>query len=143
MRERAKRFDFPLAAAIEVLYHSPARRRLQDVLTAIRYGLPIASCGQKLKPNAEYGLKAPYAFAKLFEKDPGVVNRTLEIAERCHFSLNEIRYRYPSEALPNGMTSAEWLRRQIFRGAHWRYRDQIPNDVIALITKELEVIEVQ
>lgn len=141
LRERAKRFDFPLAAALEVLYHSPARRRLQDVLTAIRYGIPIASCGQKLKPNAEYGLKAPYAFARLFEKDPGVVNRTLEIAERCHFSLNEIRYRYPSEALPNGMTSAEWLRRQIFRGAHWRYGDQIPNDVIALITKELEVIE--
>ena len=73
LRERAKRFGFPLVAANEVLYHTPARRRLQDVLTAIRYGIPVASCGRKLKPNAEYGLKAPYAFARLFDDDPAVI----------------------------------------------------------------------
>jgi len=108
LRERAKSFGFALAAANEVLYHTPARRRLQDVLTAIRHGIPVAACGRKLKPNAEYGLKPPHAFARFFADDPGAVERTAEIAERCNFSLNEIRYRYPSQALPNGMTSAEW-----------------------------------
>jgi error-prone DNA polymerase len=140
-RDLAKRFAIPLAAANEVLYHNPSRRRLQDVLTAIRHGIPVAACGRKLKPNAEYGLKPPYAFARLFAADPGAIERTLEIAERCNFSLDEIRYRYPSEQLPNGMTSAQWLRRQAFNGARRRYGDCVPDTVAAQLEKELEIIE--
>jgi error-prone DNA polymerase len=141
LRERAGRFGIPPVAANEVLYHTPARRRVQDVLTAIRYGLPVASCGQKLKPNAEYGLKPCYAFAQLFADDPAAVQRTLEIAERCNFSLDEIRYRYPSERLPSGMTSAEWLRELTFKGASRRYPNGIPGEIAAQIEKELEIIE--
>ncbi len=141
LRERAKRYGFSLVAANEILYHTPARRRLQDVLTAICYGIPVVSCGRKLKPNAEYGLKPPHAFARLFGDDPAAVERTLEIAERCNFSLNEIRYRYPSEELPNGMTSAQWLRRQAFNGARRRYENQVPDPIVAQIEKELEIIE--
>jgi error-prone DNA polymerase len=94
-----------------------------------------------LKPNAEYGLKPPHAFAHLFADDPGAVARTLEVAERCHFSLGEIRYRYPSEKLPGGMTSAEWLRQQAFTGARRRYGDRVPAPVVAQLEKELEIIE--
>ena len=141
MREWAKRYGFPLVAANEVLYHTPARRPLQDILTAIRHGVPVASCGRKLKPNAEHDLKAPYAFARLFADDPAAFERTLEIAERCNFSLKEIRYRYPSEHLPDGTTSAERLRRQTFNGAQWRYGNEIPNNVVGQLEKELEIIE--
>ena len=141
LRQRAMRFGFPLIAASEVLYHTPARRRLQDVLTAIRYGIPIVACGRRLKPNAEHGLKPPYAFDKLFGDDSAAVARTLAVAERCSFSLDEIRYRYPSEELPDGTTSAEWLRRQTLGGARWRYGEQIPGEIAAQIEKELEIIE--
>jgi error-prone DNA polymerase len=141
LRQCAKRCGFPLVAANEVLYHTPARRPLQDILTAIRHGVPVASCGRKLKPNAEHDLKAPYAFARLFADDPAAFERTLEIAERCNFSLKEIRYRYPSENLPDGTTSAAWLRRLTFEGAHWRFGATIPPAVVAQLEKELEIIE--
>src|SRR5258706_903364 len=137
-REREKHFAIPLVAANEVLYHNPLRRRLQDVLTAIRHGIPVAACGRKLKPNAEYGLKPPYGFARLFGDDPVALARTLEIAERCNFSLDEIRYRYPSEKLPDGTTSAQWLRQQAFNGARWRYGDSISETVAVQLDKELE-----
>src|SRR5258706_6614902 len=140
-RERAKHFAIPLVAANEVLYHHPSRRRLQDIFTAIRHGIPVAACGRKLKANAEYGLKPPYAFAQLFSDDSAALERTLEVAARCNFSLDEIRYRYPSEELPNGMTSAQWLRRQTFNGAQRRYEDGIPDGIVAQIEKELEIIE--
>ncbi|HET7007862.1 MAG TPA: error-prone DNA polymerase, partial [Candidatus Binatia bacterium] len=140
-RERMGRLGIPSVAANEVLYHNPSRRRLQDVLTAIRHGVAVAACGRKLKPNAEFGLKAPYAFGRLFGDDPAAMERTIEIAERCSFSLSEIRYRYPSEKLPGGTTSAQWLRRQVLQGARRRYGEHIPETVAALLEKELEIIE--
>jgi error-prone DNA polymerase len=142
LRERAKRYGFSLVAANEVLYHTPARRPLQDVLTAIRYGVPIASCGRKLKPNAEHALHSPHIFASLFADDPAAIVRTQEIADRCSFSLTEIRYRYPSEHMPDGTTSANWLRQLTFEGARERYGSDIPADVVDQVEKELQIIEV-
>jgi len=141
LRERGKRYGFFLVAATEVLYHMPARRPVQDVLTAIRYGVPLTSCGNKLKPNAEHGLRSTALFARLFSDDPAAVTRTLEIAERCTFSLNQIRYRYPSEHLPDGTTSAQWLRQITFEGAKERYPDGLPANVISQLEKELEIID--
>ena len=115
LRERANRYDFSLAAANEVLYHTQARRPLQDVLTAIRYGMPLTACGQRLKPNSEHALQPPYMFARLFADDPAAIARTEEIANRCSFALSEIRYRYPSEHMPDGTTSADWLRQLTLR----------------------------
>ena len=141
LRERARRYGLSLVAANEVLYHSPARRPLQDVLTAIRHGTPLASCGRKLKPNAEHALKPPYLFAQLFADDPAAFFRTQEIADRCSFSLDEIRYRYPAEQLPDGTTSSRWLRQITFKGARERYGEQISPEVIDQLEKELAIIE--
>ena len=141
LRDRANRYGFQLAAANEVLYHTPARRQLQDVLTAIRYGIPVASCGRKLKANAEHSLHSPYTFARLFADDPAAIVRTQEIADRCGFSLAEIRYRYPSEHMPDGTTSADWLRHLTFEGARERYGNGIPADVADQLEKEFKVIE--
>ena len=141
LRQCAKRFGFPLVAAQEVLYHSIARRPLQDVLTAIRYGIPLASCGRKLKPNAEHALKSSYAFSQLFSDEPQLCARTLEVAARCSFSLSELRYRYPAENMPNGTTSAQWLRQLTLEGARSRYCENIPAEVMRQLDKELEIIE--
>lgn len=141
LRDCANHFAIPLAAANEVLYHTPARRPLQDVLTAIRHGSPVSSSGRRLKPNAEYGLKSPILFSQLFADDTAALARTLEVAERCTFSLDEIRYRYPSEKLPSGMTSAEWLRRLTVEGSQRRYGAVVPQAVQEQIDKELEIIQ--
>ena len=141
LRERAARYGLPVVAATEVLYHTPARRPLQDVLTAIRHGVSVSSAGRKLRPNAEYGLKSPYVFAALFSDDPSAVARTEEIAGRCTFSLTEIRYRYPSECLPDGTTSVQRLRQLAFEGARQRYGDRVPPDVSTQLEKELKLIE--
>ncbi len=141
LRERAARLGIPVAAAVEVLYPTPDRRPLQDVLTAIRHGVTVQTAGTRLKPNAEHDLKAPPAFGRLFADDPAAVARTLEIAERCAFSLSEIRYRYPSERLPDGTTSAGLLRRLTWEGARERFGDRVPPRVREQIERELALIE--
>ncbi|MBI4560093.1 MAG: error-prone DNA polymerase [Candidatus Hydrogenedentes bacterium] len=140
VRERAERYDLPLLAGMEVLYHTPARRELQDVLTCIRHGVTLSTAGRLIYPNAEHALRSPRGFAMLYEDDSRAVLRTEEVAERCCFSLQEIRYRYPSERLPSGKTSAQWLRELTFAGARERYRGPVPDDVRRQIEKELALI---
>ncbi|MFN0059749.1 MAG: error-prone DNA polymerase [Planctomycetota bacterium] len=140
LRARASEYGLKLVAAIEVLYHTPARRDLQDVLTCIRHGVPLATAGRRLKPNAEHALASPHAFARLFADEADAVARTLEIAERCTFSLDELRYVYPSEQLPDGTTSRDHLRALTFAGARGRYGGEPPADVVAQIEKELALI---
>lgn len=120
LRARAARYGLPLVAAAEVLYHTTTRRPLQDLLTAIRHGVAVSAAGRRLKPNAEHALTPSHAFAALFADDPAAVARTEEVAGRCTFSLTELKCRYPSERLPNGTTSAQWLRQLTFEGARRR-----------------------
>ena len=141
LREEAAKYNVPIVAGMEVLYHHRERRDLQDVLTAIRHGTTVRTAGRRLKPNAEFGLRTPIAFRELYADDPLAVERTLSIAERCNFSLREIRYRYPAERLPDGNTSSEYLAYLTFEGARWRYRGDVPDDMRQQLRKELGLIE--
>jgi DNA-directed DNA polymerase III PolC len=141
LRERASRHGLPVVGAVEVLYHTPSRRPLQDALTCVRHGVALADAGHLLKPNGEHDLKAPVAFATLFEGDARGVALTLEIASRCTFSLGELRYRYPSEHLPDGKTSSEWLRELTFLGARHRYGEEVPPKVASQLERELALID--
>ena len=141
LRDEAVRYNVPIVAGMEVLYHHRERRDLQDVLTAIRHGTTVRTAGRRLKPNAEFALRTPIAFRELYADDPLAVDRTLSIAERCNFSLQEIRYRYPAERLPDGNTSSEYLAQLTFEGARWRYRGDVPDDMRQQLRKELDLIE--
>ena len=158
LRERATQFELRLVAAVEVLYHSPGCREVQDVLCCIRNGVKLSDAGRSIRANAEYSLLSHRAFMVRFNDDPVAAARTLEVAERCTFSLDEIRYRYPSERLPDGTTTSEWLRRLTFEGARQRYLDHalandseeversgenggVPLEVVAQLNKELMLID--
>ena len=112
----------PLVAVNDVLYHLPERRPLQDVLTCIREGCTITKAGYRLAANAERHLKLPEEMARLFRGHEDAVERSLEIAERCRFSLDELRYEYPEEPVPEGMTPQQRLAELTWQGAAERFR---------------------
>jgi error-prone DNA polymerase len=141
LRHRAAKLAIPIVAAHEVLYHQKSRRPLQDVFTALRYKVKLSEAGRLLAPNDEHALKTPIAFKRLFEDDPAAVLRTEDVAARCTFSLDQLRYRYPAEKLPDGTTSSEWLRTLAFRGAAFRYPEGVPGAVADQVNKELALIE--
>jgi error-prone DNA polymerase len=141
LREKAGRYDVPVVAGLEVLYHHRERRDLQDVLTAIRNGTTVRTAGRLLKPNAEYALKTGIAFRDLYADDPGAVERTLSVAERCEFSLKDVRYRYPAERLPEGSTTSAWLEQLTFEGARWRYGGEVSDGMRRQLRKELDLIQ--
>ena len=130
----------PLVATNDVHYHGPGRRPLQDVLTCIREHCTLAGAGFHLAANAERHLKDPDEMARLFAEYPDAVARTMELAERCCFSLDELRYEYPAEPVPQGRTAQEELARLTWLGAHERYGREIDAGVGDLLRHELELI---
>lgn len=141
LRARAKRYELATVASVETLYHTPSRRPLHDILTCIRHGTKLSSVGTLTRPNAEHALKPPHAFVELFSDDYDSIARTAEVAGCCTFSLSELSYRYPSERLPDGTDSSQWLRRLTHQGAERRYNCRIPEDVKVQIEKELGLID--
>jgi len=141
LRQRAERYDIPTVAAVEVLYHKRERRDLQDVLTCLRHRVKLSEAGRLIHSNAEHALKPPHAFDALFHDDPSSVERTHEISMRCGFSMDQLRYRYPSEKLPDGTTSSEWLHKRTMDGARERYGGTPPPEVTRQLDKELALID--
>ncbi len=129
-----------LLAVNDVLYHHPGRRPLQDVLTCIREKVTIAEAGYRLQANAERHLKTPDEMARLFRDYPEALSNTLEVAEACRFSLDELRYEYPEEPVPQGEDPQGYLEHLAREGAKERYPQGVPAKVRANITRELELI---
>ena len=102
LAEQSRRSGVPLVAAGDVHFHVPQRRALHDVLTAIRLGTTVAEAGEHLFVNAERYLRPPDEIAALFAAFPEATRRTLEVAERVAFSLDQLRYEYPEELVPKG-----------------------------------------
>ena len=109
----------PLVAAGDVHMHVRARRALQDTLTAIRLGAPLAQCGYALFPNGERHLRSRGRLATIYPR--ALTDATLEVAQQCTFSLDELRYEYPREIVPERETPASWLRKLTEQGLARRY----------------------
>ncbi|MGD0541709.1 MAG: PHP domain-containing protein, partial [Tepidisphaeraceae bacterium] len=131
----------PLLATNQVHYHDERRRRLQDVLTCIRHGCTIQQAGFRLFPNGERFIKSPGGMRRLFGDFPAALQRTVEVAEQCAFSLDELRYEYPDEIVPPGKTPASYLADLAWEGAAGRYPQGIPEKVRRQIAHELALIE--
>ncbi len=141
LAELARREGLSLVATNAVLYHAPHRRHLQDVLTCIREKCTIHEAGFRLEANAERHLKPPREMARLFKGHEDALERTVEIAAACSFSLDELRYEYPDEPVPEGKTPQSHLVDLTWQGAEWRFPDGIPDEVRDTLAKELALIE--
>lgn len=134
------RLEIPLVATNNVYYHAAERRELQDVLTCIREKCTIHSAGFKLHPNAERYLKPIEEMHRLFRQYPEAIKRTLELADACQFSLDELKYLYPEEITSEGRTPMEELVYLTWKGAHEHFGEVIPPKIKETIDMELDFI---
>jgi error-prone DNA polymerase len=140
LAELAARARIQTVVTGDVLYHAPQRRILQDVLTCIREGCTIDDAGFRRERFADRALKPPAEIARLHASHPDAVARTLEITERCSFSLNELRYQYPIETKVPGQTPQHALETLTWDGAARTYPDGIPDAVARQLHHELRLI---
>src|SRR6059058_4977982 len=123
----------PLLATNEVLYHNPARRPLQDVLTCIREKTTIEAIGKKLEANAERYLKPAHEMARLFRDLPEAIAETMRFASRISFSLDQLKYQYPDEPVPPGKTAQRHLEDLTWAGVEKHFSGGLSDTLRAIL----------
>ncbi len=130
----------PMLAVNDVLYHEPARKIVQDVVTCIREHITLETAGRRLQQNAERHMKPPSEMARLFADHPEALVETQRLLERISFTLDQLRYNYPTETIGNGETAQETLERLTWDGAADRYPRGIPDKIKDAIWREICLI---
>jgi len=136
----SQRANVPMVAVNDVHYHNAERRQLQDVVTCVREKCTIQSAGYKLHQNAERYLKPEKEMNRLFAQYKDAIARTIEIANACTFSLDELKYVYPEEITSDGRTPQEELELHTWKGAKAHFGEQLPAHIEATIRYELDFI---
>lgn len=134
-----RRSGTPMLASNDVLYHEPGRRVLQDVVTCIREHVTIDEAGRRLEPNAERHIKTPKEMARLFREHPRAIAETMRFADLIGFSLDQLKYNYPTEEIADE-TTQETLERLTWEGATRRFGNDIPDMVKRSLWSELCLI---
>jgi error-prone DNA polymerase len=140
LHEIAAKAKVPLLATNEVLYHHPARRPLQDVLTCIREKTTIDAVGRRLEANAERYLKPAHEMARLFRDWPEAVAETMRFASLITFSMDQLKYQYPDEPVPKGKTAQRHLEDLTWAGAHKKFPIRVSPKTKKVLHKELRLI---
>ncbi|UOB55192.1 error-prone DNA polymerase [Burkholderia pyrrocinia] len=138
IRAAGARRGVRIVALGDVTMHRRSCKALQDVMTAIRVGMPVSECGYALAPNAEQHLRSRQRIGQLFS--PEEIAETCAILDACHFELDSLRYEYPDEIVPKGHTPASYLEQETEAGAAERYPQGIPEKVEKQIRYELDLI---
>ena len=128
-----------LVATGDIHFHVRSRKTLHDCLTAIRLNTSVDQAGTALQPNAEQHLRSRLRLGQLYPQ--ALLDESVAIAGRCHFSLDELRYEYPEEIVPPGETPTSWLRTLTYRGVPQRYPRGLPDSVRKQIEHELTLIQ--
>jgi len=138
----ARETGLPLVAVNDVSMHAPERRELADVLTCIRAHRTLDNAGRLLSINAERHLKGPREMTRLFADAPEAVAETRRILDRIDFSLDQLRYEYPSELREGFANEQEALEHFALEGAKHRFPQGVPPRVKATIAHELKLVAV-
>ena len=130
----------PLLAINDALYAKAEDRPLQDVLTAIRLGITVQEGGKRFEANAERHLKAPAEMARLFRDHPDAIAETLRFHERIAFDLEDLKYEYPHEPVPDGWEPMAWLKHLVAEGAAEKWPDGVPAKVRKMLDEEFKLL---
>ena len=138
----ARRARLPVVATGNAHYASPQDRPLQDVLVCIKQRVPLTAARPHLRPGAAWCLRSVDEMTRLFADLPEALSAARDLADRCHFTLDDVSAAFPAFPVPTGETADTYLRRLVWEGAGERYGppDLWPVELGRRLAHELAVI---
>lgn len=135
----AAQLSLPMVACGDVRMHIASRKPLHDVFTALHHNTSIEQLGRRRLANSQQHLRALHKIRRLYP--PALLEESVHIARLCNFSLDELRYEYPEEVVPEGQNATGYLRQLVIEGGERRWPAGVPGAVQQRIDHELALIE--
>ncbi len=129
----------PVASATPIM-HDKNRREVVDILTCIRLKKTIDYINYDALQNNELYLRSSEEIEEIFQSHPETIKNANDVSNQCHFSLDELKYNYPSEVLGNEVPIVR-LRYIMEKGLEKRYPSGIPKKVSKQSEEELRLIK--
>jgi error-prone DNA polymerase len=139
LQQLASDTGIPMVACGDVQMHCASRKPLHDVFTALKHNTSIDQLGRRRLANSQQHLRSLDKLQRLYPA--ALLEETLHIANACNFSLDELRYEYPQEVVPEGYTANSYLRELVEQGCAVRWPRGVPVDIQQRIEKELTLID--
>ena len=143
MMKLAKDLSLPCLLTNDVYMHERSAKDMSDLLHAIRNNQTVGNVSSHLFPNGERSMHDLKTIAARYQDLPIYAQALAtgrSLAETCTFDCRELRYRYPKEMLPDGVSAQEYLEQITWQGAQKHY-GLIPSKLETLLRHELALIE--
>lgn len=141
MKKLAKEMKVPLVVTNDVHYLRKEDAVYHDILLGVQTNKKIDDPDKMRFPTNEFYFKSRDEIERLFSDVPEAIANTLEIADRCNLELTFGKYHIPDYPIPEGETTASYLRKLVEDGFRKRYGEHPPEGARERLEKELSTIE--
>jgi error-prone DNA polymerase len=142
--ELARKAGVKVLLAQDAFFHHGSQKPVSDILHAIRTNQEMNACVEHMFVNAERSLHSLENLSRRFSDVPcfqAALEDSAALADECRFSMDELRYQYPKEMIPDGYTAQGYLEHITWQAARGRYGNPVPSRMADLITHELRLIQ--
>jgi len=111
-----RELDIPLIATNDSHYLCGEDSHAHDVMLCVQTGAKIHDKERFRFDSDQFFVKSADEMARLFPDSPNVLQRTMQVAERCKLKLAKIDNPFPEFAVPEGHTIDSYFERCAARG---------------------------
>lgn len=146
LRKIAKDLGIKTVATNDVHYIYKEDAEIQDVLMCVQMAKNLDDPDRMKFPTDEFYLKTREEMEKLFPDNPECIENTIEIADKCNFTFDDIdlnKYYFPTYIAPDGKTALEYFNEVIKKGTIERYGENTSQELRDRIKMEYDLITAQ
>ncbi len=116
-----RELDIPLVLTNDSHYLCGEDSHAHDVMLCVQTGAKVHDAERFHFDGDQFFVKTADEMARLFPDSPSVLERTMEIAERCQFKLHAIDNPFPAFAVPAGHTIDSYFEQVCREGLRKRF----------------------
>jgi DNA polymerase-3 subunit alpha len=99
-----RELDIPMVATNDSHYLCGEDSKAHDVMLCVQTGSKVHDAERFRFDSDQFFVKSADEMGAIFKDSPSVLERTMEIAERCNLQLNKVENPFPEFAVPPGHT---------------------------------------
>ena len=120
-----RELEIPLVLTNDSHYLCGEDSHAHDVMLCVQTGAKIHDTDRFRFDSDQFFVKSAEEMARLFPDNPGVLARTMEVAERCNFKLHPVENPFPEFAVPDGHTIDSYFEQVCRQGLKKRLETSV------------------